>query len=304
MGDSVKAVLIALLAALACAAQPAAAALSVFACEPEWAALASELGGDRVKVYAATTAQQNVHRIEARPSLIARARSADLAVCTGAELEAGWLPVVLRESANPRIQPGRPGYFEAAALVPTLEKPERLDRAQGDVHPLGNPHVQTDPRNILLVADALTKRLTELAPADAMYLLERSQSFRARWQAAIARWQAQAAPLRGLPVAVQHRAFSYLIAWLGMREVATLEPRPGVEPSVAHLGQVLEGLKAQPARLVLRAAYDNPRPSAWLAERSGLPVVVLPFTVGGSEQAGDLFALFDDTLARLLAAAR
>lgn len=294
--------LIVLCALLLGAAQPAVAAFDVLACEPEWGALARELGGERVRVQEATHALQDPHHIEARPSLIARARNAELLVCTGAELEAGWLPLLLRQSGNAAIQPGRPGYFEATAQVPRLEVPARLDRADGDIHPGGNPHIQLDPRNIARVAEALARRLAELDPAGAGVYQARQQDFARRWQQAMQRWEAQAAPLRGVPVVVQHRAFPYLSAWLGLREVATLEPRPGIEPSSAHLAAVLEQLRQQPARMVLRAAYQNDRPTQWIARKSGMPAVELPYTVGGSEAAGDLFGLFDDTLRRLLEA--
>ncbi len=133
-------------------ALPAAAALNVFACEPEWGALTQELGGDKTSVYSATTALQDAHRIEARPSLIARIRSADLLVCSGSELEIGWIPLLLTQSGNPRIQLGSPGYFEASQYVVKLEIPKVIDRALGDLHPGGNPHVHTDPRNIARIA--------------------------------------------------------------------------------------------------------------------------------------------------------
>jgi len=293
-----------LLGLLALVALPAWAALDVLACEPEWAALVRELGGDRVSVTSATTATQDPHRIEARPSLIARARRADLLVCTGADLEVGWLPVLLRESANPRIQPGQPGHFEAAAFVALLEKPERVDRAEGDVHPQGNPHLHLDPRNIARVADALARRLAELDPAHAAHYTGRQRDFAERWRAAIARWEREAAPLKGLPVVSQHKAFTYLYGWLGLTEVAVLEPKPGLEPSAAHLARVLEALRRTPARMVLRTAYESPRPSEWLAARAGLRAIELPYTVGGSSAAQDLFGLYDDTLKRLLEAAR
>lgn len=279
------------------------AALNVFACEPEWAALAKEVGDDDVRVYAATTALQDPHRIEARPSLIAQMRRANLVVCTGAELEAGWLPVLLQNANNAAVQPGRPGYFEAARFVPLLEKPARLDRADGDVHAAGNPHLHTDPRNILRVAEALAARLAEVDPANAAAHRARGQAFAARWQAAIARWEARAASLRNLPVAVQHKSFSYLLAWLGLREVAVLEPRPGVEPSVGHLARVAASLQTTPAKMVLRAAYQSPRPADWLAKRTGIPALALPYSVGGNDRAQDLFGLFDDTLDQLLKAA-
>jgi zinc/manganese transport system substrate-binding protein len=280
------------------------AALNVFACEPEWGALVREIGGDDVKVYSATTAMQDPHRIEARPSLIAQTRRAGLVVCTGAELEVGWLPLLLRESGNAAVQPGRPGYFEAARYVTLLDKPAIVDRAQGDVHAAGNPHIQTDPRNLLRVGAALAQRLGEVDPAHAAAYQARWKAFSVRWEAAIARWQQQAAPLKGMPVAVQHKSFSYLINWLGLREVATLEPKPGVEPSLGYLAEVAARLKTSPAKMVLRAAYQSPRASAWLAERADIPAVALPFTVGGAPGADDLFGLFDVTLAELLKGAQ
>ena len=286
--------------ALTALAAPALAALNIFATVPEWAALAQEVGGDRVKVFAATHALQDPHRIEAKPSLIARARSADLVVATGAELETGWLPLVLRESGNARIQPGRPGYFEAARLVTMLEVPVRLDRADGDVHAEGNPHIQTDPRNILKVAEVLAARMAELDAANAAAYRDGLKVFSQRWQANLARWEKAAAPLKGQPIVVQHKSLSYLVQWLGLREVATLEPRPGVEASAGQLGDLLQRVRAQPPRMVLRAAYEAPRAAEWFAREAKVPLVILPFTVGGNDAARDLGALFDDTLARLL----
>lgn len=285
---------------LAATAQPAAAGLKVFACEPEWGALATELGGEDVTVDVATTAHQDVHHIQARPSLIAKVRRADLVVCTGAELEIAWLPLLLRQSANSKVQPGGPGYFTAANYVPMLEIPERLDRAEGDIHPYGNPHIHTNPHNIALVAEALAQRLEELDPSHAEAYRSRYTDFTRRWQAAIARWEAQAAPLRGAAIVTHHKGWPYLIDWLGLVEVTSLESKPGIPPSSAHLAQVLSTLEHQPARMVIRAAYQDGRPSAWLAEHAHIPAVELPFTVGGTDGANDLFGLFDVTLARLL----
>lgn len=300
-----KRILICLGAALALSlSQSSIAALRVLACEPEWGALVQELAGDKASVYVATTALQDPHRIQARPSLIASARNADLMVCTGAELEIGWLPILLRQSSNAAIQPGKPGYFEAAEFVRKLEVPARLDRAEGDVHAAGNPHIQTDPRNIALVADALARRLAQVDAPNAAFYQVRRNDFALRWQAAIQRWEREAAPLRGAPIVVQHKGFPYLQQWLGLDEVAALEPKPGVEPSSGHLAEVLEQLQRQPAKLIVRAAYNDGRGSEWLAERAKIPAVVVPFTVGGSDKAKDLFGLFDDTIARLLAGAK
>ncbi|HUQ28343.1 MAG TPA: zinc ABC transporter substrate-binding protein [Usitatibacter sp.] len=290
-----------ILAALSVAAWlPAHAELNVFATVPEWAALAQEIGGDKVKVYAATNALQDPHHVEARPSLIARMRGADLVLATGAELEVGWLPLVIQQAANPKVRAGQPGYFEATAFVPLLGKPARLDRAEGDVHPAGDPHIQTDPRNVTRVAAALAARMTELDPPNAAFYQSRHKQFADRWTAAIARWERQAAPLKGLPIVVQHKAFTYLEAWLGLRQIAALEPKPGVEPTTAHLSSVIETLQRTPAKIVIRAAYQSPRASEWIAERGKVNAVALPFTVGGTDGAKDLFGLFDDTLARLL----
>jgi zinc/manganese transport system substrate-binding protein len=295
--------LVSLAAITAAVFAPAAGAtLKVLACEPEWGALVQELAGDKASVYVATTALQDPHRIQAKPSLIASARSADLVVCTGAELEIGWLPVLLRQSGNSAVQAGQPGNFEAANYVTKLEVPTRLDRAEGDVHAAGNPHIQTDPRNFIPIADALSKRLAELDRGNAAFYESRHADFAKRWSAAIERWQTQAAPLRGEAIVVQHKAFPYLEQWLGLVEVATLEPKPGVEPTTGSLTEVLGQLQQKPAKMILRAAYNDGRSSEWLAERAKLPVVVLPFTVGGSDKARDLFGLFDDTIARLLAA--
>ena len=282
---------------------PARAAVQILACEPEWAALAQVLGGARVNVSSATNALQDPHQIQAKPSLIARARNADLVLCTGAELEIGWLPVLLQQSSNPRVQAGQPGNFAAADMVRKLDVPAALDRAQGDVHAAGNPHIQTDPRNIALVATALAARLQQIDPAHTADYAAALADFSARWQQAMARWALQAGPLKGLAVVSQHKAFVYVYDWLGLVEVAVLEPKPGVEPSASHLQTVLAALKRQPARMVIYAAYQDPRPSEWLSKNAGLPAVKLPFTVGGTEAAKDLFGLFDDTLARLLAAA-
>lgn len=287
---------------LICTAHATPAAVNVLACEPEWGALVRELGGNKVSVYDATTALQDPHRIEARPSLIAQARKADLLVCTGMELEIGWLPLLLRQSGNAAIQPGKPGYFEAAPHVRRLEVPARLDRAEGDIHPGGNPHIQTDPRNIAVVAEALAIRMAEIDAANTAFYQQRQADFAQRWKSAIARWEAKAAPLRGTTVVVQHRGFPYLSNWLGLQEVAVLEPKAGIEPTSAHLAAVLDQLRQRPARMTIRAAYQHDRPSRWLAEHARIPAVALPYTVGGSERARDLFGLFDDTIDRLLGA--
>jgi zinc/manganese transport system substrate-binding protein len=283
-------------------ALPASAALNVFACEPEWGALAQELGGDKVSAYSATTALQDAHRIEARPSLIARIRSADLLICSGSELEIGWVPLLLTQSGNSRIQLGNPGYFEASQYVAKLEIPKVIDRSMGDIHPGGNPHVHTDPRNIAKVATALEDRLVQLDPRNADTYRSRSKSFLERWQAAIARWEQEAAPLKGVPVVVYHKDFSYFINWAGMREVASLEPKPGIPPTPSHLAELIDQMKSSPAKVIVYSPYNSPQAADFLSSRARIPAVMMPFTVGGTDKAKDLFGLFDDTIQRLLGA--
>jgi zinc/manganese transport system substrate-binding protein len=286
------------------AALPANAALKVLATTTDWGALATELGGEQVNVYVATSALQDVHRVDAKPSLVARARTADLVIASGAELEIGWLPVLVQESGNRRIQPGSPGYFEATSVLTLMEKPERFDRSLGDIHPQGNPHVQLDPHNIAAIAKALTERLKQLDGAHAQDYQQRGQDFAARWQAAIQRWESQGAPLKGMRVVVMHNDQTYLCRWLGLQQAAAIEPKPGMPPTAGYLGQLVTKLKAEPPRVIMANAYNDPKAAKWLSQRVNAPVVVLPFSVGGTPEAKDLFGLFDDTLNRLLAVAK
>jgi zinc/manganese transport system substrate-binding protein len=297
MHTTLKAVVVLLLAS---AMMPARAALKVLATTPDWAALTKELGGDKVDVYAATSAFQDVHRVEAKPSLVARARNADLVVAAGAELEVGWLPILLRESGNARIQPGTPGYFEATTFLRLLEVPSSVDRSMGDVHPLGNPHAHLDPHNVALVATALTARLMAIDAGNAKLYEARGADFQARWKAAIARWEQQAAPLKDTPVVVIHRDQVYLCHWLGLKELAAIEPKPGLPPSSSYLAELVTKLSVAPPKMILRNAYNDSKAVDWLSERIHAPVVLLPYSVGGTPGAKDLFGLFDDTINRLL----
>jgi zinc/manganese transport system substrate-binding protein len=279
----------------------AEAALRVFACEPEWLALAEEIGGDAIRGDSATHALQDPHFIEARPSLIAKVRRAELVICTGAQLEIGWLPMLLNKANNRAVLPGKPGFFEASLFVQRLDVPERVDRAQGDVHPQGNPHVQVNPHNIALIARALGPRLAELDPGEASRYQAGLDAFLARWERAIAGWETRAAPLRGKHLVAYHKSWAYLQDWLGLTELATLEPVPGIPPTAAHLGKVLALLEAEgSADFIVRAPFQSPKPGDWLAQRTGVPQIMLPLTVGGAQEAGDLFGLFDDIINRLL----
>jgi len=290
-----------ILIALLVAPALATANLAIFTCEPEWAALAAELGGDQVKATSATNALQDPHYLQARPSLIAKIGRADLVVCSGAELETGWLPMLLRKGNNPDVMPGSAGFLEASMYVKRLDVTGSTDRSQGDIHPQGNPHIQTNPHNILLVAKAMTERMVQLDPANAAGYRQRMLDFAQRWNDAITGWQERASTLRGKRLIVHHKSWIYLEDWLGLEELATLEPVAGIPPTASHLGSLLERFGSdKSADFIIRAPYQSAKPSEWLSKRTGIPAVMLPLSVGGTEQASDLFKWFDDILDRLL----
>jgi len=247
------------------------AELRVFSCEPEWAALAEEIGGDLVEAYSATTALQDPHYIQARPSLIAKVRRANLVICSGAQLEIGWLPALMQKANNRDVRPGSRGYMEASNFVVRFDATASVDRAGGDIHPLGNPHVQTNPHNVAAVAGILAERMAEL-------------------------------PLRGKRAITHHKSWVYLERWLGIDVVGNLEAVPGLPPTATHLSKLTKEFTDGGADVIIRAPYQDGKPSKWLAERTGITAVVLPLTIGGTDGATDLFSLYDDILSRLLGA--
>ncbi len=277
----------------------ALAQVDILACEPEWAALAQEIGGPKVSSFSATHARQDPHHIRARPSLIAKARRADLIICSGAGLEVGWLPILLQKS-GPQVQPNALGNLTASHYVPLLDTGAGVDRSMGDVHPEGNPHIHLNPHHMLPIAAQLTDRLSQLDSANAAYYQSRLQDFTLRWQQALQAWEAKAAPLKGVQVVVHHKSFSYLVDWLKMRPVASLEPKPGIPPTTSHLEGLLQQLNAAPAQLILRTPYEPEAASLWLSSKTNIPALVLPYTIDGVSDTGDLFALFERTLSLLL----
>ncbi|MBT5032401.1 MAG: zinc ABC transporter solute-binding protein [Proteobacteria bacterium] len=283
---------------------PAQAELDIFACEPEWAALAVEIGQDHVTTYSATTALQDPHYIQARPSLIAKVRNADIVICSGAQLEIGWLPVLLQKANNRSVMPGSSGYFEASSFVERRDATANVDRVQGDIHPLGNPHVQTDPHNITLIAAVLARRMAELDTANAQAYQIGLDDFSVRWDEAIINWEAKSAPLKGKRIITHHKSWVYLERWLELVEVANLEAIPGLPPAAGHLSGLVSRFENQGADFIVRSPYQSARASNWLSERTGISALELPLTVGGTDEATDLFSLFDHIIDRLLEASQ
>lgn len=291
-----KTLFIPILLSLSAAVQ---ADLNILACEPEWASLSQILGGDKINVSSATTAQQDPHHIQARPSLIAKARRADLLACTGADLEIGWLPLLIKKSANPSVREGQPGHFMATDKVQLLNIPDHVDRSMGDVHAAGNPHIQLDPHRILTVASSLSATLKQIDPSNAAYYQQRWETFEQDWNQAINKWEQQASRLKDMNIVIHHDNWVYLEEWLKLNQLGMLEPKPGVPPSASHLAELSSDLSEKKVEAIVYSSYQNSKAADWLADKIHAPAVMLPSTVGATEKSNDLFGLFDDILSRL-----
>lgn len=279
-----------------------ASAFTVFACEPEWAALTRVLMPDAT-IHTATHSRQDPHHIEARPALIAQLRAADIAVCTGASLEVGWLPALQQRAGNAKVQDGSQGMFYAASQVELIDAQPGAggNPFAGDVHAEGNPHVHADPRNMLKISLRLAERLQKLVPAEAQQIRQRQSQFEVSWGQRISDWEQRAAALRGQPVVAQHTAFGYLWKWLGLKQTADLEPKPGMAPTPGHLQGLLSTLQAQPPLAIITADYQDPRAGRWLAGQLAgkVPLVTLPATVE-DERAPDALAQWYEQLINAL----
>ncbi len=284
---------------LACAGS--AHALNVFACEPEWASLVKALA-PQAQVVSATHQRQDPHHIEARPSLIAALRRADLAVCTGAELEAGWLPVLQQRAGNPKVLDRAGGMFFASDHVALIDARAPGGPFDGDVHAAGNPHFQVDPDRVLEVARGLAETLAQVDPTGAGAYHQRAQAFERDWLAHVQRWRAQTSPLRGQRVIAQHSSFAYLWRWLGMAQTADLEPKPGLPPTPGHLNAVLKVAQRERPMAVVATRYQDARSARWLAAQLGneAMAIALPTTVDDAQDPQGLVRLFDDLFKQLL----
>jgi zinc/manganese transport system substrate-binding protein len=293
------------LAALLAVPWPASAALRVVTTTEGLAALAREVGGDRVAVESLSRGVQDPHFVDANPMLAVKLRDADLLVDVGLELEIGWLPPLVNQSRNAAIQPGGARRLSAASVIQVLDVPTGVvDRSRGDLHPGGNPHFLTDPRRGAQVARAIAARLAELDPAGAAGYQSRAGAFTARLDAALARWRAQLAPLQGHKILVHHRTLTYFLDWTGLVSAGEMEPRPGTPPPSSHLADLVtlarkEGIKA----CVVENFYDS-KADELVARLAGGKVVRIPGDVGGEAGAASYEAWLDLLVQRISAAVK
>jgi len=292
----------ALLGLLLCA-PPARAALNVVTTTEDLATLVREVGGDQVKVTALAKGYQDPHHAEAKPSFILKLYRADLLVLVGRGLEIGWLPPLLQQSRNARIQPGRDGYLDASLGVRILELPVgQVSRAMGDVHPQGNPHYWLDPANGRRMAKSIEQRLTRLSPGQAKHFAARYADFDRRLAAAEARWDAAMAPYRGTRVVTYHRSWPNFCERFGLDVVGFVEPRPGIPPSPRHTLTLIQEIKRQQIPLILVEPYFDLKTPKAVARETGAKVLVMPPSVGGEKEIKTYIQLFDHNLDLLLAA--
>ncbi|MBQ8464822.1 MAG: zinc ABC transporter substrate-binding protein [Alphaproteobacteria bacterium] len=275
-------------------------ALNVFTCEPEWKSLTEEISKDKADVYSATNATQDVHYIQAKPSLIAKIRKADMVVCSGADLEIGWLPLILRKAGSAKVQEGGANLIYAAQYVQTIEKPTRIDRADGDVHPNGNPHLHLNPYNVLKVGKVIADKLSEIDSENGAFYQKNFADFSAKMNSQIKTWEQKALALKGANVITNHKNMSYLFDWLKIKTIGTLEPKPGIPATSKHLSELKDITEQKRIAFIAYAPFESSKPAEWLSKESGIKAIVLPYTIGGNKETNNLFDLYQNSIDLML----
>jgi zinc/manganese transport system substrate-binding protein len=280
----------------------AGAAESIVTTLPSLASIAREIGGDRIEVIALCRGYEDPHYIQPKPSYAKSLRKAVLLVYGGLELEVGWLPPLLETARNPKIAPGAPGLLEASTAVQrVLEIPSgELSRAQGDIHPFGNPHFMLDPHNALAVTDLIAQRLGELDPAGREAYLDGAASYRQRLEAKIAECEARAEPLRGKSIVAYHKQWEYLADWLGVDVVGYIEAKPGIPPAPRHVASIIELIRGHHVEIVVAATFMDTAAAEKVAQSGGARLVVLPAEVGGIEGTDNYIDFLDAVVRRLV----
>lgn len=289
---------LAMMAAGAAIISSPALALNIFVCEPEWKAFLASHAPDAI-IYSATTAKQDPHYVQARPSLIAKMRQADMAMCSGAELEVGWLPMLQSRSSNSAVQNGADSMIYATDYVRMLDTHDHVDRSMGDIHAHGNPHVQFAANDMIPLSRAISKRLQAIDPANAQTYHLNGMKFRSHWQKKLNEWNVKAAPLKGKQVVGYHENYRYLFEWLEIEQVADLEPKPGVSPTTSHLNSLTK-LDPQSYDAIVYSSHQDQRPAFWLQQRTGKPVIQLPLTVSEGQSLDQLYEKIIDSLLDVL----
>jgi zinc/manganese transport system substrate-binding protein len=289
-----------LLAGIIPAPTRAAGKLFIVTATTDLASLAQEIGGDRVEVESIARGYQDPHFVEAKPSFLLKLKHADLLIVVGLQLEIGWLPPLITQSGNPRIQPAAPGYLDASQFAEILEIPTvQVTRAMGDVHPLGNPHYWLDPDNGLRIARGIQQKLADMRPGDAVYFEQRYQAFSQRLQQEQKKWDEAGKAFRGRKAVTYHRSWPNFAKRFGLDVVGYVEPRPGIPPSPAHTVELIQMMKRENVKVILVEPYFDLKTPNAVARETGAQVVVLMPSVGGEKDVTDYFKLFDYDIALL-----
>src|SRR5499427_8642005 len=268
--------------------------LNVVATTEDLASIGHEIGGDRISIEALARGYQDPHFVEAKPSFILKLQKADVLIAVGRELEIGWLPPLVQQSRNSRIQPGADGYLDASLTAQILEIPTgQITRAMGDVHPQGNPHYWLDPENGKRVAKAIADKLGQLRPNDRAYFEQRLADFTSRLDAAEKRWLAQMAPYKGTKIVTYHRSFPNFAERFGLDIIGYVEPRPGIPPSPQHTLDLINEMKRQNVKIVMVEPYFDLKTPNAIGRETGAQILVMPPSVGGVKDVTDYFKLFD-----------
>jgi zinc/manganese transport system substrate-binding protein len=292
---------------LGCLALPpveaAAKKLNIVASTEDMAALAQEVGGDQINIESIAKGYQDPHFVEAKPSFLLKLRQADLLISVGLELEIGWLPPLITQSGNPRIQKGASGYLEASQFCEILEKSQgTVTRAEGDVHPEGNPHYWLDPDNGRRAARGIANKLAELDPGSAAHFRQRFQDFDKRLSAAEQKWDAAMKPYRGRKIVTYHRSFTNFAKHFGLDVIGYVEPRPGIPPSPGHTIELIQLIKRENCKAVLVEPYFDLKTPQSIGRETGAQVIVYLPSVGGEKQVRTYLDLFDYDIGLLIKA--
>ena len=280
-----------------------AAGLNVITTTSDLASIVSEVGGDKIAVESLARGYQDPHFVEAKPSFVLKLNKADLLVVVGRDLEIGWLPALINQARNARIQPGADGYFDASLTAKILDLPTgQITRAMGDVHPLGNPHYWLDPENGRRIAKAVQAKLSQKDPANAAYYAQRAADFDRRLSEAQQRWKSMMAPYKGIKVVTYHRSWANFADAFGIDVIGYVEPKPGIPPTPQHTLDVIQAMRAQGIKLIIVEPYFDSKTPNSIASQTGGKVLVLPPSVGGVPAASDYLKLFDTNISLLVGA--